>query len=311
MEKGTKTALIAAAVLMLVGGIVALVCLAMGASMEDADIQIKNPFKQEFDQNQWKEMDIPEKLEWMKEEKDLQTMDFSKETIHSLDLDLEAGTMYISTGEGYQIWIINGRDGMQCQVKNGVLKLKETDSIQTLFDWSGDSTPEILIVIPEDAIFETVKATVGAGGIQAESLRTKTLKVDVDAGSFSCETLDLRGRGEIDVDAGHVEIKDGSVAGELEMDVDAGKIDFCGDIAGDWNAQCDAGAIQMQLTRTMEDYDYHVEYDLGSVTIGSEVFDGVSGEKTLDHDAPYRGSIHCDVGRVIVSFVRRVEKVFE
>ncbi len=296
MKKSTKTALIIALVLMLVGGIVALVCMVLGGDLDDLSFYIRGPYIHV------EETDRAEQQALLLSDEEAETWTFDGQKIRSLDLDLEAGTLYLQNGDTYKVMVQNGRRGLRCEVKNGVLQLKETDSIHTLLDWSGNHTPTILVMIPESARLETVKVSVGAGNVQAQDLQTKSLDIDVDAGNFSCQQLEIQGRCQLDVDAGSVMIENGQIQGGLQVDVDAGMVSYAGSLEGDWKVDVDAGSVELTLAGVLEDYDYQIEYDLGNVYLDGREYSGMSDEISLDHDAPYRAQIQCDVGQVDVSF---------
>ncbi|MBP3701543.1 MAG: hypothetical protein J6I64_06620, partial [Lachnospiraceae bacterium] len=177
MEKSTKITCIVAVVLMLVGGIVALVCMVLGGDLDDLKFYIEIPFQNE-------QQDATDMAAMMDGAENWNTWDFAGEEIHSLDLDIEAGTLSLQQGESWQVLASNGRKGLRCEVKNGVLKIKETDSIYTLLDWSGNSTPHISVTIPgtamEESTLETIHVSVGAGSVQAKDLNAKYVEIDVD-----------------------------------------------------------------------------------------------------------------------------------
>ncbi len=300
MKKSTKITLIVALVLMLVGGIVALVCMVLGGDLDDLSFHIRGPYIQEQEET----VDGVDLSALLTSDDTVETWTFEGQEIHGLELDLEAGTLHLQNGDTYKVMVQNGRRGLRCEVKNGVLQLKETDSIYTLLDWSGNHTPTILVMIPESARLETVQVSVGAGNVQAQALQTKNLDIDVDAGNFSCQQLEIQGRCQIDVDAGSVMIEDGQIQGGLQVDVDAGMISYAGALESDWQVDVDAGSVELTLAGVLEDYDYQIEYELGNVYLDGQEYSGMSDEVYLDHDAQYRAQIQCDVGQVDVSFTR-------
>ncbi|MBP3700540.1 MAG: hypothetical protein J6I64_01490, partial [Lachnospiraceae bacterium] len=81
-----------------------------------------------------------------------------------------------------------------------------------------------------------------------------------------------------------------------------GRVTYQGSLEGDWQVDCDAGNVKMELAASMDEYNYQVEYDLGTVRIGSQEFNGMSDQVSLFNDARYEAQIQCDVGLVDVSF---------
>ena len=148
MKKSTKITLILAAILMLTGGIMALVCMVLGADWDDLELYLKNPFKQEED---WKDS-----FDIVINSDNADTWTFDDERIVGLDLDIEAGTLVIQYSEDNKCKVIveNGRKGLRCEVKKGILTIEENDSIHTLLDWKGDETPYVVVTLPGKVIEE-------------------------------------------------------------------------------------------------------------------------------------------------------------
>ncbi len=306
MKKSTKITLILAVILMLTGGIVALVCMVLGADLDDLKFYIDIPFGQEQDYG----ADMDDPLGAMSGSEDADTWTFENQEIHALDLDVEAGSLVIQTvaADECQVTVENGRKGLRCEVKNGVLHIEENDSIHTLLDWSGDNTPRIVVALPEnmmeEKLLESIQVTIGAGQVEVKGLATKKLEIDVDAGSFIGQDLRVDGRCEIDVDAGSVNICGGQILGGLDMEVAAGSVVYRGELECAWEVNCDAGSVEVALAESMADHNYHIEYNLGKVQVGSSKFEGLSDETYLENKAPYLAQIQCNVGQVVVSFSR-------
>ena len=294
MKKSTKVTLIVSAVLMLVGGIVALICLLLEGSLDDVDFYpwMNKGVEIEIENDQIQDI--------LEHSEDLETWDFAGEEIHSLELDIEAGTLYIQSGEDYMVAVENDRNDLRCHVKNGVLTVKETDSIHTLVNWN--NVPTIILVIPEGTEMEMAHVTVGAGNVQVQSLQAEIVELDVDAGNVTCKELQVQECCRIDVDAGNVSVYSGQIEGGLEIDVDAGMVSYEGSLARDWKVDCDAGNVEMVLDGVMEDFDYDIEYDLGTVKIGNREFEGMSDQVRLSHGSQNRGQIQCNVGQVEIRF---------
>ena len=298
MKKSTKITLIAAVVLMLVGGITALICMVLGADYDELDLHFDTFLSREHHDSSHTDGDGA----IMELDEDAQIWTYKSEEIHSLKLDVEAGSLYLEYGDAWQIAVSNGRDGLRCEVMNGVLTVEENDSIHTLLDWSGNHTPSIHVTIPEGAVLELIYVSVGAGNVEATDLRAKQLGVDVDAGSVSCLNLQVSDQCQIDVDAGCVSIGHGGITGDMQIEVDAGQVIYQGIILGDWQVDCDAGSVELELAGALSDYNYQIEYDLGSIWVGDREFSGMSDQTYLDHGASYLARIQCDVGQVTVSF---------
>ena len=304
MKKSTKITLILAVILMLTGGIMALVCMVLGADWDDLELYLENPFKQE----QANGSDPFDPLYAMPGSKAADTWTFDNKSIFGLDLDIEAGTLVIQYSEDDKCNVIveNGRKGLRCEVKKGILTIEENDSIHTLLDWKGDETPYVVVTLPgkviEEGLLQSVQISVGAGNVVAKSLVSKSVQVDVDAGAFACEGLWVRGHCDIDVDAGSVTIENGCVEEGLQIDIDAGQISYGGVLQCDWQVEVDAGSVTMDLDGSLMDHNYQIQYDLGQVQVGDRVYDGLSDTVNLKHGASNHAQIQCSMGQVNISF---------
>lgn len=302
MKKSTKITLILAVILMLAGGIMALVCMVLGADWDDLELYLENPFKQE----QANGSDPYDPLYAMPGSKAADTWTFDNENIIGLDLDIEAGTLMIQYSEDNicRVIVENGRKGIRCKVKKGILIIEEDDSIHTLLDWN--DTPYIVVTLPskvvEEELLQSVQISVGAGNVVAKSLVSKSVQMDVDAGAITCEGLWVRGRCDIDVDAGSVTIEKGHVEDGLQIDIDAGQVSYGGYLQCDWQVEVDAGSVTMDLDGSLMDHNYQIQYDLGQVKVGDKVFEGLSDTVNLKHGASNYAQIQCNMGQINVSF---------
>lgn len=304
MKKSTKITLIIAVILMLTGGIVALVCVLLGADFRRLDFYVENPFQEEQDSG----TDPYDPLYAMPGSQGKKSWTWREEEIRELDLDIEAGTLYIQPGAQWHVSVTRGRKGLRCEAKNGVLTVKETDSLQTLLNCFGNRTPEIVVTFPESVLTEhsmkSARISVGAGEVQVRNLATGTLEIDVDAGSFTCVDLLVDKHCQIDVDAGSVNIRGGQIRDGLEIDVDAGSVVYRGELVCDWQVECDAGSVEIVLAESMDAHNYRVQCDMGSVQVGATEMEGMSVKKYLDNQASHLAEIQCNVGQVKVSFSR-------
>lgn len=296
MNKEMKKWLKIAMELMAVGGILAIVCAALGASFFDHSSEAG---KVNGTETVW---------------------DFSEYDITRLDLEVEAGKLVVSEGDDFQIRVENTRDSIECSVKNQTLVVEEE---RGFWDWNfgdADDGPILCLTVPKGSRFETVEISVGAGSASlgviradqviidvnagsasAEILETRKAILNVDAGSFRCDSLTASESCEIDVDAGSVKIYDGSCSKNVTIDVDAGAAIYEGTIAGDWKAVCDAGSISMILSTRETDYDYIIECDLGKITVGEHIYD-TAEEELLKNGGDYTAVLDCSVGKITVEF---------
>lgn len=327
MKKWIKATIIAAVVLVLIGGIMTIICLTLGARWDDASVRIRIPGTGHY---QHESADLPDRdTELSDGDGKVWTPDSGK--IRSLELSVDMGEMYVQEGDEYRVEVQNPRDTMRCEVRNGVLIVDEEEgfhffslgSLELGVNGIRAELPIITVTVPEGTVFERLEVSVGAGIIEAESLEAESAQIDVDAGSFVCGDLRVNGKCQFDVDAGSAEVDGGCCGKNLDldvdaggltllnfdsaavtMDVDAGSIEYSGTIRGSWTADCDVGSITMELDAAEKDYNYAVDSDMGSVQIGSREFSGMSASQDIRNGAEYTAKIDCDMGSVEVIFTR-------
>lgn len=321
MKKGTKAILITATVMILTGGIMSIICLAMGAVWEDrwpgrrsrtdyAEAQIQAP----------EAVERPDGLEpGSGSDGDTRWWSWNGEEIFNLNLSVDVGEMYVQSGDGFRVDVENPSGGFRCEVEGTTLVVDESG-----LPWNAvlsDKRTVIWVTVPEGMEFEKVECKAGVGSIMVEDrIEADSVKIDVDAGSFSGEMVEALTKMDIDVDAGWAELS-GSCMGRLsvnvdagsatlqdfdgmaaEFDADAGGIVYAGTLQGDWKADCDVGSIELQLEGQATDYNYRVENDMGSVELDGRGFSALSDKSSVDNGAAYTGHIDCDMGSVTVSF---------
>lgn len=317
MKKWVKVILIVSAVLILSGGITAGICLALGATWDDASVRVIRTedglsFTEKADGKEW---------------------DFSGETITGLDLSVGAGEMVIREGDHFRVEVVNAREGIRCQVTgDGRLVVDEEgenySSVLNVFNWGihlgsdADRHTVITVTIPKDAVFETIDISIGAGSLESCSLQADQMTVEVAAGYFAGKgQIQIRDLLDLSVSAGGAEIGAGSSVGKLktevatgstvfrgmeagasEFSVSLGSIEYIGHITDDWSAECDMGSIQLKLDGAKTDFNYAVECDMGTIELGNDSFSGMSHSRDVDYRAAHTATLECGMGSIEVDF---------
>ena len=333
MKKGTKAILITATVMILTGGIMSIICLAMGAVWEDRWTNRRS--RTDYAEAQIQAVEEAEDLEegyivedeWAggaepENDGDTRWWSWNGEEIFNLKLSVDVGELYVRSGDAFRVDVENPSGGFLCEVDGTTLVVDESG-----LPWDAilsDKRTIIWVTIPEGAEFEKVECKAGVGSITVEDrIEGDSVKIDVDAGSFFGEMVEALTKMDIDVDAGWAELS-GSCMGRLsvdvdagsatlqdfdgmasEFDVDAGGIVYTGTLRGDWKADCDVGSIELQLEGQAADYNYRVENDMGSVELDGRGFSALSDKSSVDNGAACTGHIDCDMGSVTVSFYSR------
>ena len=146
---------------------------------------------------------------------------------------------------------------------------------------------QVVIEVPADFRFEQADFSAEASKIEISAIQAEMLKLELEAGLMQLDSF---------------------TAGQLQLDASAGEVNASGSLKNGASVSAQAASVNLQLDGQQEDYRWSVDHSVGSVTIGTEQFAGVSnnkqsggrtegaseGAKSLDID--------CEAGSVAVQF---------
>ena len=337
MKKSEKAILLSAVVMIITGGVMSLICLMMGAVWDNGGryrersntIYAPSAYAEELAPIDGGIPAVEQAGEdtYIMEGAFAQGYDrewnFVGQEINSLDLSVGVGEMIVQTGDDFRVEANHFQDGMRCEVRNGTLYVEEDEQgFWEVWNWDNQGqTPLIVVTVPDGTVFEKVKCKVGAGSMVTGEILARSAEIDVDAGVFYGDFLHAGEKLKVDVDAGSAEIYGGGCEGRLtvdvdaggamfsdfnasaaDFDVDAGGITYSGTLLGDWKADCDVGSVELCLEAEESRYNYVVDNDMGSVSIGGQSFANLSDNAQINNQASFTGRIDCDMGSVTVEF---------
>lgn len=218
---------------------------------------------------------------------------FSATEVRKLDAEVGTCQLNILPSEDQNIYVhTEGVGTYQGYVKDETLYLKGISTTGIGADLSkGDSginldlqlsACEITLFVPTDFYFEEVKLSLGAGAV---------------SGSCPWEA----GKLELELAAGEIELSNVEVE-SLNAEVGAGVLTYEGSIFKEADVECGMGEVTLKLDDSQTDYNYDVEVAAGDVTIGSESFGGIAGERSINNNAAKNINIECAMGSVEISF---------
>ena len=180
MKKMIKGLLIAGGILVLVGGITAVVSVGLAFRKgETDDLTWKN----------FKGISVEEH--------------YGTPEVKALCIDLEVGELNIVTGSEYAILAEGVPDSFQSKITNGIWEISLLQEEKDWWSVDFGSTPEIVVTVPENCFVEQLELDVGGGSLQVASLSTGEL--DIDCGTGKVEYCgQVSGNIEIDCGVGHV-----------------------------------------------------------------------------------------------------------
>ena len=120
---------------------------------------------------------------------------------------------------------------------------------------------------------------------------------------ISAETLS-GGDVSLKSDLGSIEIGD-LKADELEADVDLGSIELAGTVNGDVTASTDMGSIILTLAEDPDDFNYEINTDLGSITVGNQDYSGMDREKIVENGSEEKMKLDSSMGSIEILWESR------
>ena len=213
---------------------------------------------------------------------------FSKRQVKNLGIAIGAGNVVLKTGSDFKVetrGILS--EDFRCEINEaGTLIIENRRAIPRKKFFSHDERahwcPRILITLPEKAVFENTKITLGAGQIRTKKLNIKSLRtmIDVSAGNFELSGIDSS-MSSISCGMGNVMIN-GTFSGVTKLD-------------------CGMGCIKIKMPVSAAGYSYEGKVAMGSISFNKDKRSGFAqnyyGEKKENHFI-----IKCGMGEVKVSF---------
>lgn len=195
------------------------------------------------------------------EDGDIDDTRIVEEACKSLDIELKAGMLevYYDDVEHIRVQQKDVR-GFRCFVEKDTLYIEGGARLG-----SNHSGGTVVLVIPQNMIFDEADLEIGAGEANVRGLAANEVHVGVGAGEANITNLDA---GRLDAEAG-------------------------------------AGQIYAELTGTEEDYNYDVECGIGEVKIGDRSFEGLGKEQNITHSGAKRFlDVECGIGQIQIEFMK-------
>lgn len=158
----------------------------------------------------------------------------------------------------------------------------------------------IEVWIPAGSSLDEVEIEIGAGTMNIYNLGINKLKTEVGAGTLALNNMEIK-QLSVEVGAGKMEAFD-TIVTDAELSVAMGECTYNGDITGNLEAECAMGNMLFMLAGNETDHDYEIECDAGNIKIGSFSVTAFACEKTIHNHAASKYEINCGMGDVTVEF---------
>lgn len=260
MKKFTKIAIILVVVFMGIGLFCVIGSFAMGLTWNSFSNMVKEG-KFSFDVEDVGNVGIKSNTDQSQNILDNNQATEIKEKYNSLDIEFGYGTLEISYGDVKQVQIEQEDvKKYKCYVDEGTLhiegNLKASIGI-------GNQDGKIVIVIPNDMVFDEVDFEIGAGQADVSGLKANQMDIEVGAGQMNITNLDVK---------------------EL-------------------NAETGTGKLYAELVGKQTDYNYDLECGIGQLKVGNSTYSGLGTEQNISNPGAERFmDVECGIGEIEIKF---------
>lgn len=278
MKKFTKVCLTLVVILVVLGGIFAVIGMVMGFRLDDINAISSVGFD-------------------AKEE----TYEFNADEIENLNIEVDAGELEVNTNNENKIKITvkSSNDSWECYQEGNQLIINEDleDNFWTLFNNHGS---EVTISLPNDYEVKEGKIVLGAGEAYIDRMAGKEISLEVGAGSVECNSIQAEEKLNLTAGAGEIEINKMEV-GDTYVDCGIGSISLQGKVEGDITAECGVGEISFDIEGDEDDFNYYIESGVGNISIDESDFASIGSDKKIDNDADKNFYLECGVGSIEIN----------
>lgn len=341
MKNFTKGCLITAMVLFILGCLICTVCgvlggfrqITSGALNGIAGIpffcnwQEDGGFSLGFFSDDWEEDAFWEKGDWQQVDNTgtKQKLAVTKDSMRQLFLEMADCNLKIEESSDDSIWLSCDDDMGRTYYKvekdsadKDILSIRNTRWRRDR-DWSRTSA-NIKLYLPKGCDLDLMNIMVGAGYMDAVSLKADSILINVGAGVCEakeleadriCLTVDagqmnaakLAAREAVmQIGAGELTVHDIDVREFTDVDIDLGNAEITGTLAGCIEAECDLGNLKFRLTGSEDDYGFDVDCGMGDIKIGNHHYSGFGDSSSWNIDKKNQIEISCDMGNITVTF---------
>lgn len=195
----------------------------------------------------------------------------AESAVHSLTIRIGAADFAIKYADTFSVE--SNLKYLSISEENGVLSIIDEKPNGVTYD-----TPILTLFMPADTVLEDVNIVTGAAKLTADSLSTKSLRLQLGAGDVSIANLDVASRANIKGGSGKITIADGTM-NNLKLEMGVGKLNLTAVLLGNNDLTCGVGSTDITLIGSRDDYRIEIEKGLGSISVdGKTVTDfGSSG----------------------------------
>ena len=173
---------------------------------------------------------------------------------------------------------------VKCNQEGSQLTIK--DKTKNWFS-KGNDASQIILYMPENMLWDSVKIDAGAGKINIEELNTKELVLNLGAGNTEISRVNVSEKCSIDGGVGKLSILSGTI-NNLDLDMGIGQTDLVSKITGKSDINSGIGKVSIRLLGDKDNYKFKINKGIGVIDIaGEKMKDGQewgNGKNYIDID---------------------------
>lgn len=226
------------------------------------------------------------------------------ENITDIEVGLGAGEiLFEESPDEYFYMEEEGKWHLDTETRNGKLVISAgKDGIWDIFaDEEDMALGKAIIYLPEK-VYNRISIEVGAGVVSLGEIQADAVSFEVGAGEMNMDSLAAR-EFDVEVAAGSCEVKKMTV-GKIDAEIAMGEFIAAGEVYEKLSAEVGMGEITLNLLGKEEDYDYSVDCGAGEVRIGNWNYSGIAGEENHDNPGVKKIDVECGMGSVDIRFAQ-------
>lgn len=216
--------------------------------------------------------------------------------VDSIDINLSICKLTIQKGEKLKVEASEVSNQFVCKTEGNKLKI-EDEKLNRNFWGMPDTTPEVILYLPENISLEDVKIETGVNETRIDYLKANKVRIEMGVGKYQIDNL-IANYARIEAGAGEASIKDSNIE-ELKLEGGLGKLTVTSKVKTKADVSCGMGKVEFNLVGLPTDYQVKAHTGLGNFE--------VDGKKVSDDQVVGNGAskinIDAGVGETIVNFV--------
>lgn len=216
--------------------------------------------------------------------------------ITSMKIEVSVCKLVIKKGDTLKVEVSNVSDQFKCEARENELIIEDKKLNKNIFG-IGNITPEVILYVPENIVFEEVTIETGVNDTHIESLKADKVELEMGIGKYQIDELSVK-HAQIEAGAGETNINKAEIE-ELKLDGGVGKLVLTSKITKTADVDCGVGKVELNLMGIPNDYQIKANTGLGNFK--------VDGKTIRDNETIGNGAItikvEAGVGETTVNFI--------